>query len=78
MLAMEIVYSVNDVPIRLTDERWLHIVSNKPYMYAYEETILATIEQPMAVIRGYAGALVCNSSTWSKSLSPRGLQRSES
>ena len=25
---MEIVKSVNNVPIRLTDERWIHIVEN--------------------------------------------------
>jgi len=55
---MEIAYSVNDVPIRLTEERWEHIVNNKPYMYAYEEMILKTIEEPMAVLKGYAGALV--------------------
>jgi len=27
-------------------------------MYVYEETILEAIEQPMAVLKGYAGALV--------------------
>ena len=27
---VELVYSVNGVPIRLTDERWAHITNNKP------------------------------------------------
>ncbi len=34
---MEIAYSVNDVQIRLTEERWEHIVRNKPYMETYDE-----------------------------------------
>jgi hypothetical protein len=55
---MEIAYSINGVPIRLTDERWEHIVSNKPYMDAYEDTILEAVEQPLVVLRGYAGALI--------------------
>ena len=29
---MEVVYSLNRVPIRLTAERWHHVVANKPYM----------------------------------------------
>jgi hypothetical protein len=55
---VEIVYSVNNVPIRLTEERWEHIVSNKPYMEAYRETMLETVEQPTWILRGYAGSLV--------------------
>ncbi len=55
---MDIVYSINGVPVRLTEERWEHIVSNKPYMEAYYEQVLDTIERPTWVLRGYAGALV--------------------
>ena len=55
---MEIAYSVNGVPIRLTEERWEHIVSNKPYMEIYDDAILDTIEEPTWVLRGYAGTLV--------------------
>ncbi len=55
---MDAVYSVDGVPIRLTDERWEHIVSNKPYMSAYYETVLDAIERPTWILRGYAGALV--------------------
>lgn len=55
---MEIAYSVNGVPIRLTEERWDHIVRNKPYMEAYYETVLEAIERPTWILRGYAGALV--------------------
>jgi hypothetical protein len=53
---MDIVNSVNGVPIRLTDERWEHIVSNKPYMERYYENTLDAIEKPSWILRGYAGA----------------------
>ena len=55
---MEITYSVNNVPIRLTEERWEHIVSNKPYMETYYERVLDAIEKPTFVLRGYGGSLV--------------------
>lgn len=57
-MATETAYSVNGVPIRLTEERWEHIVGNKPYMEAYYEKVLDAIEQPTWVLRGYAGTLV--------------------
>ena len=55
---MEIAHSINGVPIRLTDERWEHIVSNKPYMYAYDDALLQAIEQPTVILRGYTGSLI--------------------
>jgi hypothetical protein len=55
---VEIAYSVNGVPIRLTEERWEHIVNNKPYMESYYERMLDAIEKPTCVLRGYAGSLV--------------------
>jgi len=59
---MDVVNSVNGVPIRFTEERWNHIVDNKPYMSAYYGNVISTIERPMWVVRGYAGALVAVSS----------------
>ncbi len=55
---MEIAYSINGIPIRLTDERWDHIVSNKHYMVAFDNAIIKAIEDPTVVLRGYAGALI--------------------
>jgi hypothetical protein len=55
---VEITYSVNGVPIRLTEERWEHIVSNKPYMESYYERMLDAIEKLACILRGYAGSLV--------------------
>ena len=55
---MDVVISVNRVPIRLPEERWTHIVANKPYMTAYYDHVLGAIENPTYVSQGYAGALV--------------------
>lgn len=55
---MDLTYSVNGVSVRLTDERWEHIVSNKPYMEAYYEKVLDAVEQSTWILQGYAGAQV--------------------
>jgi len=55
---VEVVFSINDVPIRLTDERWEHIVSNKPYMESYFNRMLETVEEPTWILRGYAGSKI--------------------
>lgn len=56
-MILETVYSINDVPIRLTDERWSYIYENHPDMSSYYEDILATVESPEYILRGYHGAL---------------------
>ena len=55
---MEIAYSVNGVPIRLMEERWQHIIDNKPYMMGFHDKILEAIENPTWILRGYAGSLI--------------------
>ena len=55
---MGIAYSINGVPIRLTAERWEHIIGNKPYMNSHYESVLEAIENPTWILRGYAGTLV--------------------
>ena len=57
-MSLEVVQSINGVPIRLTDERWWHIESNKPYMAPLRERVLDAVEAPTCILRGYAGALV--------------------
>jgi hypothetical protein len=37
--------SVNGVPIRLTDERWEHILDAYPELASYRETILDTVKE---------------------------------
>jgi len=49
---MEIVYSVNGVPIRLTYERWYHIVENHDELVSYFHGILGTVGKPEIIVRG--------------------------
>ena len=55
---MEIAESANKVPIRLTDERWIHIIENHDDLAGYYDEILTIIEVPDYVIKGYADALI--------------------
>lgn len=43
---MIIVKSVHNVPIRLTSERWLHIVKRHPEMESQKDRILETVINP--------------------------------
>ncbi len=54
---MDIAHSVNDVPVRLTAERWYHIVENHDDVAGHYDDVLETIENPDLVLRGYKGAL---------------------
>ena len=54
---MNIGYSVNGVPIRLTHERWYHITENHDDLASYFFEVLETIENPEFVMRGNRGTL---------------------
>jgi hypothetical protein len=49
--------SVNGVPIRLTDERWEHILDSHPELASYRETILDTVKNPDYILASRRGAL---------------------
>ena len=55
---MDIAYSVNGVPIRLTAERWYHIVENHDDLAGHYDDVLDTIENPDLILRGYRGTLI--------------------
>ncbi len=55
---MDVVKSVNNVPIRLTDERWIHIVENHDDLAGYYDEILGIVESPDCVIKGYEVACI--------------------
>ena len=55
---MEIVKSVNDIPIRMTDERWIHIVENHDDLAGYYDAVLNSVEHPDFIIEGYSDALI--------------------
>jgi len=54
---MDIARSVNGVPIRLSYERWYHIVENHDDLASTFHEVLDTIEKPEIVVRGSHGAL---------------------
>ena len=55
---MDVVHSVNGVPIRMTDERWKHIMENHNDLAGHYENVLETVENPDLVLPGYGGTLI--------------------
>jgi hypothetical protein len=49
--------SVNGVPIRLTDERWEHILDSHPELASYRDTLLDAVENPDYILASRRGAL---------------------
>ena len=55
---MEVVLSVNKVPIRRTEERWMHITEEHSEMAGYYYDALETISLPDAVYAGKSGECI--------------------
>jgi len=55
---MDVVKSHNGIPVRLTEERWFHIVENHDDLAGYYDDVLLTVEEPDYVVEGYKGAFV--------------------
>lgn len=55
---MIIVESRGKVPIRLTTERWAHIIAQHPEMATQRERVLETIKQPDMIQAGDFGELL--------------------
>ncbi len=55
---MEVAYSIEGVPIRLTTERWFHIVENHDDLAGHYDNVLSAVENPDLVLRGYRGSLI--------------------
>jgi hypothetical protein len=54
---VNICYSVNDVPIRLTHERWYHIIESHDDLASYFFEVLDTVENPEFIMKGNKGTL---------------------
>ena len=54
---MDVAISVNGVPIRLTYERWFHIVENHDELASCFHEVLDTVEKPDIIVRGNKGVL---------------------
>ena len=55
---MVVVYSRNQVPVRLTEERWKHIRERHPEMETQRARVLETVESPESVQQGDFGELL--------------------
>jgi hypothetical protein len=55
---MDIAISRNGVPIRLTEERWFHIVENHDELAGHYDDVLETVENPDFILRAYGGAFI--------------------
>ncbi len=51
-LLVAIAISKNNIPIRLSDERWMHITTGHPEMANYYYEILEAIENPDIIYAG--------------------------
>ena len=52
----DVAISLDGVPIRLTDERWFHIVENHEDVAGYYDDVLETIENPEWILPGHRGS----------------------
>ena len=50
--------SKNGIPIRLTEERWSHIVENHDELAGMVDEVLRAIEDPDFIIRGWTDELL--------------------
>ena len=55
---MDIAISKNNIPIRLTEERWHHISTGHPEIADYYFEILETIENPKIIYKGNLGGFI--------------------
>lgn len=55
---MDVVRSVGGVRVRLTAERWAHIVENHDELAGRMDDVLDALENPSWVTRGHGGSLI--------------------
>ncbi len=55
---MDTVLSVDGVSIRLTEERWFHIIENHDELAGHYDDVLETVSNPDLVLRGYGSSLI--------------------
>ena len=50
--------SKNGIPIRLTEERWYHIVENHDELAGLSDEVLLTVEDPDYIVKGWKDELL--------------------
>lgn len=58
MMRVDIARSVNEVPVRLTTERWLHITEEHCELAGLREEVLETVASPSRIYAGGSGELL--------------------
>ncbi len=53
-----IAISKNGIPIRLTEERWFHIVENHDELAGLSDEVLLTVEDPDFIVKGWSDELL--------------------
>lgn len=55
---MDVVLSRNGVPIRLTAERWFHIIENHDDLAGYYDDVRDAVGDPELILPGHGGTLI--------------------
>ena len=55
---MDVAKSKNNVPIRLTEERWFHLTEEHSEMAGYYFDVLEVVEEPEAIYEGKTGEYI--------------------
>ena len=55
---MDVATFINGVPIRLTDERWQHMVTNRNNLVDLKDEVRMTVSEPDSVVEKDDGALI--------------------
>ena len=50
--------SKNGVPVRLTEERWFHIVDNHDELASMSDEVLLAVEDPDFIVKGWSDELL--------------------
>ncbi len=53
MIPIKIIKSFAGKDIRLTSERWGHILESHDYMAGYEDLVIQTISEPEYIVKGW-------------------------
>ena len=55
---MERPVSKKGIPIRITDERWIHVVESHDYMAGNLDMVVETVEDPDYIVAGRKGEVI--------------------
>jgi len=57
-LCIDVIESINNVPIRLTYRQWAHITENHDYMAGCLDLVIETLSEPDLIVKGWTDELL--------------------